>query len=162
LSQIILKALMAKSQQTFSKNEKEKKRLKKREDKKKKMDARKADREASGGSGIEFAYVDHMGNLVDTPPDPDLKVEIEAEDIILGIPKTPEGEREAFDPVRTGTVDFYDSSKGFGFIIDGVDKQKYFCHVSGLKDDITEGNLVSFELEKGQRGMNAVKVTLVK
>ncbi len=153
---------MAKSQQTFSKNEKEKKRLKKREDKKKKMDARKAEREASGSSGIEFAYVDHMGNLVDTPPDPDLKIEIEAEDIILGIPKSEDTGEDKFDPVRTGTVDFYDSSKGFGFIIDGADKQKYFCHVSGLKDDITEGNLVSFELEKGQRGMNAVKVTLVK
>ncbi len=153
---------MAKSQQTFSKNEKEKKRLKKREDKRKKMEARKAEKEAGGSSGIEFAYVDHMGNLVDTPPDPDLKIEIEAEDIVLGIPKSEDTGEDKFDPVRTGTVDFYDSSKGFGFIIDGKDKQKYFCHVSGLIDEITEGNLVSFELEKGQRGMNAVKVKLEK
>lgn len=153
---------MAKSQQTFNKSEKEKKRLKKREDKRKKMEARKAEKAENGTSGIEFAYVDHFGNLVDTPPDPDLKVEIEAEDIVLGIPKKEETDEDKFDPVRTGTVDFYDSSKGFGFIIDGADKQKYFCHVSGLIDEITEGNLVSFELEKGQKGMNAVKVTLVK
>jgi cold shock CspA family protein len=153
---------MAKSQQTFSKNEKEKKRLKKREDKKKKMDARKADKEANGSKGIDFVYVDHLGNLVDTPPDPSMKVEIEAEDIILGIPKKDDSEKEAFNPVREGTVNFFDSSKGFGFIIDAENNEKYFTHVSGLIDEIVEGNRVSFELEKGQRGMNAVKVKLVK
>ena len=41
-------------------------------------------------------------------------------------------------------------------------QEKYFCHVSGLVDEITEGNRVSFELEKGMKGMNAVKVTIVK
>ena len=53
---------MAKSQQTFNKSEKEKKRLKKREDKRKKMDARKAEAKENP-KGIEFAYVDHNGNL---------------------------------------------------------------------------------------------------
>ena len=76
---------MARSQQTYSKGEKEKKRLKKREEKQKKKEARKAAAKERGG-GIEFAYVDHNGNLTDTPPDPSLKVEIDAEDIILGIP----------------------------------------------------------------------------
>ena len=79
---------MAKSQQTFSKVEKEKKRLKKREDKRKKMEARKLERQENGTSGIEFAYVDYNGNLVDTPPDPSQKVEIEIEDIAISIPKT--------------------------------------------------------------------------
>ena len=65
---------MAKSQQTFSKTEKEKKRLKKRQDKQKKMDARKADKDENGTGGIQFAYVDHNGNLTDTPPDPTMKV----------------------------------------------------------------------------------------
>ena len=153
---------MGKSQQTFSKIEKEKKRLKKREDKKKKMEARKAEKEESGSTGIDFAYVDHFGNLVDTPPDPSQKIEIEAEDIVLGIPKKEEGDNEPFDPVRTGTVNFFDTSKGFGFIIDGENQEKYFTHVSGLIDEITEGNLVSFELEKGTRGMNAVRVKLKK
>ena len=78
---------MAKSQQTFSKSEKEKKRLKKRQDKQKKMEARKAEREENGSAGIQFAYVDHNGNLTDTPPDPDLKVEIELEDIAVSVPK---------------------------------------------------------------------------
>ena len=153
---------MAKSQQTFNKSEKEKKRLKKREDKKKKMDARRAEAKESGKKGIEFAYVDHYGNLTDTPPDPSQKLKVEAESIQISVPKTLEGDKEAFDPVRKGTVSFFDSSKGFGFIVDAENQEKYFCHVSGLVDEITEGNLVSFELEKGMKGMNAVKVTIVK
>jgi cold shock CspA family protein len=148
---------MAKSQQTFNKSEKEKKRLKKREDKRKKMEARKLEKEANGGSdGIQFAYVDYNGNLVDTPPDPELKEKIDAEEIVLGVPKKVEGEEE--DPVRNGKVSFFDTSKGFGFIIDTENNEKYFCHVSGLIDQIAENDKVSFELERGMKGMNAVKV----
>lgn len=154
------KVHMAKSQQTYNKSEKEKKRLKKRELKKKKMEARKLDVKENGTKGIEFAYVDHDGNLTDTPPDPTLKVEVELEDIILGIPKKEEGEAE--DPIRKGKVSFFDSSKGFGFIVDSDNQEKYFTHVSGLIDDIAENDKVTFELEKGMKGMNAVKVTLQK
>ena len=150
---------MAKSQQTFSKSEKEKKRLKKREDKRKKMEARKAAKEESGTSGIQFAYVDHNGNLTDSPPDPDLKVEYELEDIQISTTKKEDLPEE--DPVRKGKVSFFDTSKGFGFIIDAVDGEKYFTHVSGLIDQISENDKVSFELEKGMRGMNAVKVTSI-
>ncbi len=149
---------MAKSQQTFNKSEKEKKRLKKREEKRKKMLARKEEAKENGKKGIPMAYVDFNGNLVDTPPDPSMKVEIEAEDIVLGIPKKIEGEEEEFDPVRNGKVSFFDTSKGFGFIIDTENQEKYFCHVSGLIDEIAENDKVSFELEKGMKGMNAVRV----
>ena len=114
---------MARSQQTFNKTEKEKKRLKKREVKKKKKEARKAEAKENP-KGIQFAYVDHDGQLTDTPPDPTLKVKIDAEDIILGIPKKEEGEQE--DPIRKGKVSFFDSSKGFGFIIDSENQEKYF------------------------------------
>jgi len=147
---------MAKSQQTFNKSEKEKKRLKKREDKRKKMEARKAEKEANGSAGIQFAYVDFNGNLVDTPPDPEMKEQIEAEEIVLGVPKKVAGEEP--DPIRNGKVSFFDTSKGFGFIIDSENNEKYFCHVSGLVDQIAENDKVSFELEKGMKGMNAVKV----
>lgn len=152
---------MGRSQQTFSKSEKEKKRLKKREDKRKKMEARKAEKEANGSDGIPIAYVDYNGNLTDTPPDPENRIEIEAENIEVSIPKTLPGEKEEYDPIRTGKVNFFDSSKGFGFIIDSEDNEKYFCHVSGLIDEISENDKVQFELEKGQRGMNAVKVKLI-
>ncbi len=148
---------MAKSQQTYSKKEKEKAKLKKREDKQKKKVIRKSEKTP----GIDFVYVDYNGNLVDTPPDPSMKVEVDADEIILGIPKQEEGDREVFNPVRKGKVSFYDSSKGFGFIVDDENSEKYFTHVSGIIDEITENDSVSFELEKGQRGMNAVKVTKI-
>ena len=148
---------MGRSQQTFSKSEKEKKRLKKREEKRKKMEARKLEKEENGSAGIPMAYVDHNGNLTDTPPDPALKVKVKAKNIVLGIPQKEDSD-EAFDPVRHGKVSFYDSSKGFGFIIDTETNEKHFTHVSNILDEITENDKVTFELEKGQRGMNAVKV----
>ena len=147
---------MAKSQQTFNKSEKEKKRLKKRELKAKKKEARKVEKEK--GLGIQFAYVDHNGNLVDTPPDPDLKEKVDAESIVLGIPKKEDRDEDKFDPIRNGKVSFFDTSKGFGFIIDTENQEKYFCHVSGLIDEIAENDKVTFELEKGMKGMNAVRV----
>lgn len=151
---------MAKSQQTFNKSEKEKKRLKKREDKQKKKEARKAESKLNN-QGIQFAYVDYNGNLTDTPPDPSLKIKVDAESIEIGIPKKEDSDYEEVDSIRKGKVSFYDSSKGFGFIIDGENSEKYFVHVSGLLDDIAEGDAVSYELERGQKGMNAVRVKKV-
>jgi cold shock CspA family protein len=145
---------MAKSQQTFNKTEKEKLRRKKREDKKKKKEARRAEAKENP-QGIQFAYVDHYGNLTDTPPDPSLKIKVDAKSIELGIPKK---EDEFFDPIRNGKVSFFDSSKGFGFIIDTETQEKYFTHVSGLIDEIAENDKVMFELEKGMKGLNAVRV----
>ena len=144
---------MAKSQQTYNKIEKEKKRLKKREEKKKKKEERKA----SGDSVSEFAYVDEFGNLTDTPPDPSQKVEVDAESIEIGIPKKEDSEEEN-DFSKEGKVSFFDHSKGFGFILDSTTQEKYFVHVTGLIDEIEENDKVTFELEKGPRGMNAVRV----
>ncbi len=148
---------MAKSQQTFNKIENEKKRQKKREEKQKKKEARKAEAKEKN-KGIQFAYVDYNGNLTDTPPDPSQKVSVDAESIEIGIPKKEEGDYEKFDPVRSGKVSYFDTSKGFGFIIDDENNEKYFTHVSGLIDEIAENDQVSFELEKGLKGMNAVRV----
>ena len=149
---------MAKSQVTFNKIEKEKKRLKKREEKQKKKEARKAEAKENP-QGIQFAYVDYNGNLTDTPPDPSMKVKVDAESIEIGIPKKEEREEE--DPTRKGKVSFFDSSKGFGFIIDAENQEKYFVHVSGLLEDIQENDKVQYELERGQKGMNAVRVKKV-
>ncbi|MCK5401708.1 MAG: cold shock domain-containing protein [Flavobacteriaceae bacterium] len=151
---------MAKSQQTFNKLEKEKKRLKKREDKLKKKEARKAEAKEKG-KGIQFAYVDYNGNLTDTPPDPSQKIKVDAKSIEIGIPKRDDSDIEEVDPIRNGKVSFYDSSKGFGFIIDTENQEKYFCHVSGLLDEIAENDKVTFELERGMKGMNAVRVKKV-
>ncbi|GAB4164219.1 MAG: cold shock domain-containing protein [Winogradskyella sp.] len=151
---------MARSQQTFSKTEKEKKRLKKREEKRKKMEARKLTKEENGSTGIPLAYVDHNGNLTDTPPDPAMKVKVKAKNIEIGIPKKEDVE-EDFDPVRKGKVSFFNDSKGYGFVLDIETNEKYFMHISGIIDDVVENDKVTFELEKGQRGMNAVKVKKV-
>jgi len=97
---------MAKSQQTFNKSEKEKKRLKKREDKRKKMEARKAAAKENGKKGIEFAYVDHNGHLTDTPPDPSKKIKVDAESIEISIPRTMPGDEEEVDPIRKGLYHF--------------------------------------------------------
>jgi cold shock CspA family protein len=141
---------MARSQQTFNKKEKEKKRLKRREEKAKKKEARKAEK----GGGIPFAYVDHNGNLTDTPPDPSMKVKVDAETINLDYKK----EKVEEDPIRKGKVAYFDTSKGFGFITDSENQEKYFTHVSGLLEEIAENDKVTFELEKGLKGMNAVRV----
>lgn len=153
---------MAKSQQTFNKSEKAKKRLKKREEKRKKMEARKAEAKEKGKQGIQFAYVDQFGNLSDTPPDPKDRIAVDVESIEISVPKASELDQEEIDPVRKGKVSFFDSSKGFGFIIDAENSEKYFTHVSGIIDEIVENDKVTFELEKGMKGLNAVKVTLIK
>ena len=64
---------MGKSQETFSKKEKEKKRIKKKQDKDQKKEERKAN--AVKGKTLEemFAYVDENGNISTTPPDPNKK-----------------------------------------------------------------------------------------
>ncbi len=148
---------MAKSQQTFNKSEKEKKRLKKRELKAKKKEERKAS--AVKGAKLEdmLVYVDEYGQLSDTPLDPTKKIKVDAESIVLGIPKKEEGDEEK-SFAKEGKVSFFDTSKGFGFILDSNTQDKYFVHVSGLIDEIGENDKVTFELEKGLKGMNAVKV----
>jgi len=151
---------MGRSQQTFSKIEKEKKRLKKREEKRKKMEARKLAREENGSAGIPLAYVDHNGNLTDIPPDPTMKVKVKAKNIEISIPKKDDSELES-DPLRNGKVSFFDGSKGYGFIVDTVTNEKHFFHISGMIDKVSENDKVSFELENGLRGMNAVKVKML-
>lgn len=147
---------MAKSQVTFNKIEKEKKRLKKREEKQKRKEARRAEAKENP-QGIQFAYVDFNGNLTDTPPDPAMREKIEAESIELGIPKK-EDRVEEEPKANEGKVSFFDHSKGFGFIIDSVNQEKYFVHISGTLEPIEENDKVTYELERGQKGMNAVKV----
>lgn len=142
---------MGKSQESFSKKEREKKKARKRKEKLLKKEERK---EGEGYS--EFAYVDEYGNLSDTPPDPKKKEEIDAEDIVIGVPK--KEELEAQDTVRKGTVAFFNDEKGYGFIKEKNGDQKYFVHVTGLLEDVVENDRVMFELERGAKGMNAVNV----
>ncbi len=63
--------------------------------------------------------------------------------------------------MNTGTVKFFNETKGFGFIIEDGSEKEYFVHVSGLIDEIREGNQVEFELQEGRKGLNAVNVKVV-
>jgi cold shock CspA family protein len=145
---------MSKSQETYSKKEKEKKRLKKKKEKEEKRQERKAN-SVGGTLDKMMAYIDENGNISDTPPDPDKKVEFELEDIVTSVPKQEEFDMEA---TREGKIDFFNTEKGFGFIKEIGTGESYFVHYKGLTEDVIEGNKVSFELEKGMKGLNAVNV----
>ena len=147
---------MAKSQQSFGKKEREKKRLKKKQDKLKLKEERKANSGKGGNWEDMIAYVDEFGNLTDTPPDPTLKKKkIDASSIVLGIPKKVE---VYVDPIKKGKIDFFNDSKGFGFIRELDTQEKYFVHVNGMIDRLDEGDKCTFELEQGMKGLNAVRV----
>ena len=64
--------------------------------------------------------------------------------------------------MNKGTVKFFNESKGFGFIVDNEDTSKeYFVHVTGLIDEIREGDEVEYELKEGRKGLNAVEVKVL-
>ena len=149
---------MARSQETFNKKEVRNKKEKKRKEKEKKKLARKEGEKKSSLDDM-MAYVDENGRLTSTPPDPTKKKEIKAEDIQIGVPTRSD---ENYDPIRKGTVAFFNDSKGYGFIKDSETKESVFVHVNNVLDEIKEGNLVSFEVEMGQKGPTAVKVKLLK
>jgi len=59
-----------------------------------------------------------------------------------------------------GKVKFFNESKGYGFIVDDDTKKEHFVHISGLVDEVREGESVTFELQDGKKGINAVNVKL--
>jgi len=151
---------MAKSQATFSKKENEKKRLKKRNDKLEKREERQANKKSMSLEDM-MAYVDENGNITSTPPDPNKKKKvINTEDIQISTARQEDIIDE--DPIKKGTVTFFNDSKGYGFIRNSETQESVFVHVNGLKTQIKEGDKVTFEVEKGQKGPTAVRVSAVK
>jgi len=63
--------------------------------------------------------------------------------------------------VNTGTVKFFNESKGYGFITEEGSGTEHFVHISGLIDEIRQGDQVEFELQEGKKGMNAVNVKVI-
>ncbi len=62
--------------------------------------------------------------------------------------------------MNQGTVKFFNETKGYGFIKDTNTGQDYFVHVTGLVDEINENDAVTFDLQEGRKGLNAVNVKL--
>ena len=60
--------------------------------------------------------------------------------------------------MNKGTVKFFNETKGFGFVKDEADGQEYFVHVSGLVDSIDKDDEVTYDLQEGRKGLNAVNV----
>ena len=63
--------------------------------------------------------------------------------------------------MSTGTVKFFNDSKGYGFITEEGTEKDHFVHVSGLIDEVREGDKVEFELKEGKKGLNAVNVKVI-
>jgi cold shock protein len=63
--------------------------------------------------------------------------------------------------MNTGTVKFFNESKGYGFIKDESSNQEIFVHVTGLEEKVRENDKVSFNVVEGKKGMNAVNVKKV-
>jgi cold shock CspA family protein len=147
---------MARSQETFSKKENEKKRIKKKQDKQEKKEERKANSTKGKSLDDMMAYIDEDGNLSSTPPDPRKKKIVKSEDMQISTPR-----QAAIDPaelIRTGTVTHFNDSKGYGFIKDSQTQESVFVHINALDGPLKENDKVTFEVEMGQKGPNAVRV----
>ncbi len=147
--------------ETTGKKDKEKKRRLKRQEKELKKEDRKAN--SSKGKALEdmMAYVDEYGRITSTPPDPfKKKTVINAEDIVIGVSKQEDMVQESVE--RKGVISFFNDSKGYGFIRDDNSRESVFVHLNGLVDRVKENDKVTYEVEMGHKGPNAVNVKLIK
>lgn len=148
---------MARPQETFNKKELEKKRLQKRKEKEQRKEERKANGKGETTFEDMLAYVDENGNISSKPPDPTKKRTIREEDILIGARKQEDVQANA---IRKGKVTFFNNAKGFGFIKDLDTQESIFVHSNGLLNAIKENDTVTFETERGFKGLNAVRVKL--
>lgn len=140
---------------SYNKRENEKKKIAKRLEKQNKKEERKNNKSNSLDDMI--AYVDENGMLTDTPPEVTKKEEIDLDSILISTPKK-EAVEEPLE--HKGRVEFFNVSKGFGFIKNLANADKYFFHISNAPENLTEGNIVFFELEKGVKGLNAINIRI--
>lgn len=146
--------------ETWNKKEREKKKQQEKKEKAEKKLERKEN--SKNGNNLEsmMAYLDENGNLSSKPPDPRKKITINVEDIEIGVPKQQPINPE--DLIRTGVITFFNDAKGYGFIKDLESQESVFVHINSLSEQVKENNKVTFEVEMGPKGANAVNVKLVK
>jgi cold shock CspA family protein len=150
---------MGRSQESFSKKEVKNRKEKKRKEKEQKRAKKKTEGKSNSFDDM-IAYVDEFGTITSTPPDPDKKTVIVAENIELKITKNTPITDSGFS--RKGIVTFYNESKGFGFIRDLESNQRVFFHANNILEPVKENNVVVFETDKNARGATAINVKLFK
>ncbi len=143
------------SMETPGKKDFEKKKAQKKKEKEERRLERKAHNNKGKGLDDMLAYIDEDGNIVDTPPDPLKKKEINVEDIVIGAARQVKEERETN---HTGTITYFNDAKGYGFIQDAKTRESVFVHINQIAEPIKERDRVSYETEAGPKGLNAVRV----
>ena len=141
-----------------NKKDREKAMVQKRKEKEQRKEERKANSAKGKSLDDMIAYVDAYGNIVSTPPDPSMKEEVSLDEIQISVSR-----KENMAPesrLRTGTVTFFNDSRGFGFIRDDETRQSIFLHVNNLTGTVRENDRVTYETEKGPKGLSAVNVKL--
>ncbi len=146
--------------ETWNKKEREKKKQQNKKEKAEKKLERKENSKDGNNLDSMLAYLDENGNLSSKPPDPRKRITINAEDIDVGVPKQLPVNPE--DLIRKGIVTFFNDAKGYGFIKDQETLESVFVHINSLTEAIKENNKVTFEVEMGPKGANAVNVKLLK
>lgn len=139
--------------QSFLKKEIAQKKAKQKKDKAEKMRERKLNNDKGKSLEDMMVYLDENGNFTDTPPEAGARTEIALEDIQLGAAPV-----DAENPQRKGVVSFFNEAKGYGFIVDMKSQENIFVHSNQLTEPIKEKDRVTFEKEKGPRGMVAINV----
>jgi len=149
---------MARSKETFNKREKEKQRLQQKQQKREKLEERRAN--ASKGKSLDdmMAYIDENGNITSAPPDPGKRKIFNAEEIEIGVRRQQD---EPENEINEGVVEYFNESKGFGFIRDRHSGERLFFHVNQLQERLIENDKVSYDIENGAKGLNAANIKKV-
>ena len=144
--------------ETWNKKEREKKKQQNKKEKEERKQERRENSKPGKSLDDMLAYLDENGNLSSKPPDPRKKITINVEDIEIGVRKQEPVNPE--DLIRKGIVTFFNDSKGYGFIKDLETQESVFVHINSLHEPVKEQNRVTFEVEMGPKGANAVNVKL--
>jgi cold shock CspA family protein len=147
---------MGRSQETYSKKEREKNKVRKRQDKEMKREERKANSDKGKSLEDMMAYVDENGNISNMPPDPKKKKEIIAEEISL-VPAASIREEEK---THTGKITMFNTDKGYGFIKDSETREGVFVHIKNCLVEVKENDVVFYEIETTPKGVGAINVRL--
>jgi len=144
--------------ETWNKKEREKKKQQNKKEKEERKQERRENSKPGKSLDDMLAYLDENGNLSSKPPDPRKKITINVEDIEIGVRKQEPVNPE--DLIRKGIVTFFNDSKGYGFIKDIETQESVFVHINSLHEPVKEQSKVTFEVEMGPKGANAVNVKL--